>query len=268
MIQFQHQSAQIYFSQQDQDLISLPSSPFGGFLTDREIQKADLHACLDEMSAWSTTRGITALIIRMFPNEYHLRFASLIKEALLESGFKIMYKDIAQYIPIKLKGSMDLNTHKKRRVRNSATQGFQFRSLSPVTLDRCYDLFVQSRISKGYPITMSLDALRNMFALFPDQYLLFGLFDEERVIAASVAIKISDQILYCFYLGDDLEYRTHSPVTALVSAIYEYCKINNFLMLDLGISTDKGVVNEGLFNFKKSFGSQESPKLTFVKYFE
>ena len=115
---------------------------------------------------------------------------------------------------------------------------------------------------------MSLDALQKMFALFPNEYLLFGLFDAERVIAGSVAIKVSDQILYCFYLGDDLEYRTHSPVTALVSGIYDYCKINNFLMLDLGLFTDKGVLNQGLFNFKKSFGALASPKLTFDKHFE
>jgi len=268
VIRFQHLSAEIYFSQQDQRLISLPASPFGAFLTDREIQKVDLHGCLDEMGAWSKPRGITELMIRMFPNEYHPRFASIITETLLESGFQIMYEDRAQYIPIKAKGSMDLNSHKKRRVRNSDTRGFQFRQLSQEALDRCYDLFVQSRVSKSYPITMSLDALRSMFALFPDQYLLFGLFDAERVIAASVAIMVSDEILYCFYLGDDLEYRTYSPVTALVSGIYDYCKVNNFLMLDLGISTDKGVVNEGLYNFKKSFGALESPKVTFIKYFE
>ena len=268
MIRFQHQSAEIYFSHLEQSLISLHASPFGGFITDREISKDDLNVCLNQMNAWVTTSGVTAAVIRMFPDEYHPLFASLIRQVLLESGFEVLHTDIAQYIPIKVNGSMDLDTHKKRRMRNSETRGFQFRPIDPGWLDRCYDLFVQSRINKGYPITMSLDALRNMFALFPDEYLLFGLFEERRVIAASVAIKVSDQILYCFYLGDDLEYRSHSPVTALVSGIYDYCKLNNFLMLDLGLSTDKGIRNEGLFNFKKSFGALESHKLTFVKYFE
>ena len=268
IVRFQHQSAEIYFSLHEKKIVSLDASPFGGFLTDREIKKVDVHACLNEMYAWSTSREITAAVIRMFPHEYYPQFASLITEAVLESGFNILYEDIAQYVAIKVDGSMDLGTHKRRRLRNSGMLGFQFRTLAANALDSCYDLFVQSRTSKGYPITMSLDALREMFALFPDEYLLFGLFDEERVIAASVAIKVSDEILYCFYIGDDLEYRTQSPVTTLVSGIYEFCQGNNFSTLDLGLSTDKGIINQGLYNFKKSFGALESPKLTFIKYFE
>lgn len=268
MVRFQHESGEIYFSQHEKNLVSLHASPFGGFLTDRELKKGDLLVCLNEMCEWSATYGIASAVIRMFPDDYHPRFASLIRETLLEFGFKILCTDIAQYIPIEVQGSMDLNTHKRRRLRNSATLGFQFRSLAPVDLDRCYDLFVQSRNNKGYPVTMSLAALKNIFALFPDEYLLFGLFDGERLIAASITIQVSDKIMYCFYIGDDLEYRTHSPVTALVYGIYDYCKMNNFLTLDLGISTDKGILNEGLFNFKKSFGALESPKLTFTTNFE
>lgn len=112
---------------------------------------------------------------------------------------------------------------------------------------------------------MSLEGLQNMFTLFPDEYLLFGVFDEEKMIAASVSIKVCQRILYCFYIGDDLEYRSQSPVTVLVAGIYEYCRVNNFFVLDLGLSTEKGIVNKGLYTFKKSFGAVESPKLTFVK---
>ena len=39
----------------------------------------------------------------------------------------------------------------------------------------------------------------------------------------------------------------------------------HFKMLDLGISTDKGVLNKGLYAFKKTFGSFDSYKLTFLK---
>ena len=268
VVRFHHQSAEIYFSKQEQKLVSLNTSPFGGFLTDRAIKKEDLYACLDEIYGWSKTQKIVTVVIRMFPDAYYPQLASLVKDVLLESQFEILYEDIAQYIPVGAEQPMDLDTHKRRRLRASDTLGYQFRILSAEALERCYELFVQSRINKGYPITMSLDALLEMFALFPDEYLLFGLFNDENVIAASVAIKVSDQILYCFYIGDDLGYRAHSPVTTLVAGIYEYCRENNFSMLDLGLSTDKGIVNKGLYNFKKSFGALESPKMTFIKNFE
>jgi hypothetical protein len=265
VVRFENQSAEIYFSSQQQSLISLQASPFGAFVTDREISKGDLRACLSEIHEWSARNSISQVLIRLFPNEYHPEFAAMITEALLESSFKVLYTDVTQYIPVTGNDSMNLNAHKKRRLRNSDASGFQFRSLTSDFLDHAYALFVQSRDNKGYPVTMSLDALRNMFVLFPDEYLLFGVFDEAKMIAASVSIKVSEEILYCFYIGDDLEYRSHSPVTALVSGIYAYCKTNGFEMLDLGLSTDNGIVNNGLYAFKKSFGALESSKLIFTK---
>lgn len=268
VVRFEHQSAEIFFSQQQRSLTSLHASPFGGFLVDREIIQEDIRACLDKTFRWSADHNIEQLIIRSFPDHYHPKFAALISNTLQESSFKVLYTDISQYIPVTAQESISLDTHKKRRLRNSATHGFKFRSLDSKALDMSYDLFVQSRKNKGYPITMSLDALRKMFTLFPDEYLLFGVFDKEKMIAASVSIKVSTKILYCFYIGDDLGYRKHSPVTALVSGIYEYCRANDFEMLDLGLSTDKGIVNKGLYDFKKSFGTRESPKLTFLKAIE
>lgn len=265
VVLFEERSAEIYFSHNHDSLISLDASPFGSFVTDRGIKKDDLLSCLKKIEQWSGAHNITTVLIRSFPNAYQPRLSALIKETLLEFSFKVLYEDIAQVIDVTPGGRLALNTDKKRRLRNSDARGFQFRSLPPAFLEEGYSLIVQSRKNKGYPVTMSFEGVKNMFALFPDEYLLFGVFDKERMIAASVSVKISKDILYCFYLGDDLAYRTHSPVTILVTGIYEYCKANDFSTLDLGLSTDKGIMNKGLYTFKKTFGTVDSPKLTFIK---
>jgi hypothetical protein len=112
---------------------------------------------------------------------------------------------------------------------------------------------------------MSLDNLSKMFVEFPEEYMLFGVFHDERLVATAVCIEVNSDILYCFYLGDTLSYRSYSPVTFLVQGIYDFCQSRQFKMIDLGISTDKGIMNNGLYNFKKSFGSMDSVKLTFFK---
>jgi len=114
---------------------------------------------------------------------------------------------------------------------------------------------------------MTFKDLEAMFKLFPGNYLLFGVFDKNKLIATSVCIKVNDKILYCFYIGDALAFRPHSPITSLINGIYEYCQTNDFKMLDLGISTDKGILNKGLYAFKQTFGSFDSYKLTFLKQF-
>ena len=49
----------------------------------------------------------------------------------------------------------------------------------------------------------------------------------------------------------------------LVGKIYEYCQQNGIAVLDLGISSENGILNEGLFNFKKNLGSETSNKSTY-----
>lgn len=263
-IAFEGHSAQIYFSRLGDALLSLDSAPFGSFILDDSATVHDVISLVEKIVSWSTNNGITTLLIRSFPEAYHPEHNRLIKTSLLESGFTIKYEDITQVIPI-LSGPMPLNTHKKRRLRKAASSEFSFRELPLDFLDDGYLLIVRSREIKGYPVTMSLKELKEMFALFPKKYLLFGVFDKHKLISVSVSIKVNTEILYCFYIGDDLAYRSHSPVTYLINGIYEYCRSNHFKLLDLGISTDKGILNKGLYTFKKTFGSVDSLKLTFVK---
>lgn len=264
MFHFEDRSAQIYFSRGGESLVSLDNAPFGGFVLDQELKKSDLLSCLEKILSWSAASGITMLMIRSFPDAYHPQVSKLIKKTLLESSFNIVYRDIAQVIYV-IRGDPDLDIDKKRRLRTAETMGFQFRSLPPELLEKSYSLIAQSRINKGYPVTMSLDQLRDIFELFPNDYMLFGVFDKDRLIAASVCIRVNHEILYCFYIGDDLDYRSYSPVTTLVNGIYNFCKVNQFRILDLGLSTDKGNLNEGLYNFKKTFGAVDSYKFTFTK---
>jgi hypothetical protein len=53
----------------------------------------------------------------------------------------------------------------------------------------------------------------------------------------------------------------------LIEGLYEFCQKENFTLLDLGISTDKGLANEGLIRFKKNLGAKSALKLSFLKTF-
>lgn len=264
IVLFENHPVKIYFSRIGNSLISLDKSPFGSFIVDQHIVPNDLSSLLGKVMVWSKSEGITNLMIRAFPEVYQPVHSGIIKTALLGSGFIETYSDITQVVPLSDE-SMNLNTHKKRRLRKAEALGFSFRELTLDFLEESYSLIVESRINKRYPVTMSLQELKNMFALFPTAYILFGVFDKNKLISASVSIKVSEEILYCFYIGDDLTYRTYSPVTFLINGIYHYAKGNHFKILDLGLSTDKGILNRGLYAFKKTFGTIDSVKLTFTK---
>ena len=110
---------------------------------------------------------------------------------------------------------------------------------------------------------MTYDDLYKTISLLADKYLLFGVFDDKKLIAASVSIRISKSILYNFYHADDFSYRSTSPMVMLIKEIYQYCQQNDIRLLDLGISTETGKINEGLFKFKKALGCSTSEKNTY-----
>ena len=218
---------------------------------------------MQKIQDWSQTNNIRTLTIRCFPEVYDKGQSVIIHRALVGSGFAIKYEDITQVVLAAEK--MDLNIHKKRRIRKCLALGFTFRQVGVDLLSESYSLIVESRNQKAYPITMTMKELERMFILFPEDYLIFGIFDKSEMIATSVCVKINSKILYSFYIGDNVAYRSLSPVTLLISGIHDFCQLHRYDLLDLGISTDKGVLNKGLYAFKKSFGSFDSRKLTFEK---
>jgi hypothetical protein len=265
IITFEESGSKIYFSRLGNSLISLDKSPFGSFVLTSRNTKSDLYSLLEKVVAWSTANGIASLIVRSFPDVYQPVHSTLIKNALSESGFSVKCEDITQVIHVSETSPINLNIHKKRRLRQAESKAFVFRQIRMDCLDEAYARIVESRESKGYPVTMTLKDLKAMFNVFPDDYLLFGVFDQNILIATAVCIKINNEIMYCFYLGDALAYRRDSPITLLINGVFEYCKRHLFKILDLGLSTDKGILNTGLYEFKKSFGSVDSQKLTFLK---
>ncbi len=100
---------------------------------------------------------------------------------------------------------------------------------------------------------MTFEKLKEMFEVLPQHYFLFGVYDKDTLIAAAVSIRVTDSILYNFYHGDRMAYRSYSPIVMLLDGIYKFCQVKSFSYLDLGTSSVEGEPNEGLFNFKISF---------------
>lgn len=258
----------IYFTEKDQELVSLSKSPFGGivFLNSEQNNTFEIGSLFEQIEMYVVNNGIGSVQVTCCPLIYQAVNGELIVREFLKAGYSILYKDIAQVLVVS-DNPLKLSTLRKRSVHKSIESGFVFHALTLNHLPQAYELFVESRKRKGYPVTMTLDELTRMFVLFPQQYKLMGVFDDGKLIAACVVIWVSTTILYYFYVGDDYEYRKYSPVTYLIKNVYAYAQKQGATLFDLGISTDAGVLNAGLYDFKKSFRAIDSAKYTFVKNF-
>ncbi len=262
MVTFTIDDCHIHFSVVENKLISLPRSPFGSFVLPNVFEKQQIIALIDQAILFGKSNGVDALEVKCYPEIYSIEKSKWIHEALTERGFLIKYTEVTQFLT--LKNTLDLDRSRKTRLAQCQAEDYRFEKLTQERLAESYDLFLQSRVRKNYPITMQLSDLQAEFDRFSDRYELYGVLNKENeLIAACVTVAVNNDILYYFFAGDSLAYRKFSPSTLLIYYLCQEAEQKQFKMIDLGISTDKGILNKGLYDFKKSFGSIDSNKLIF-----
>jgi GNAT acetyltransferase-like protein len=207
-------------------------------------------------------KGITELVIRHWPAAY---MEHNWHKTFLKAGFRNAITEINQHLVVSLEGfTSNLRYNERKKLKQAEKRAFSFKILPVGNLAMVYELVKETRVRKGYPVSMSLHELQRFFETMPENYLLFGLFDGSKLIAASVSIRVADKILYNFYHADDLAYRPVSPLVMLVGKIYQYCQEAGIEILDLGVSSDKGEINTGLFDFKRNLGCLPTDKNTYI----
>ena len=265
VISISHQQLTINFTQRGRELFSLERSSFGGPVINEHAELTDLVNLLKKTTEWSLANNISSIQVRCFPEAYDQTQSDLINKAFSISGYEVLYTDVDQMLFVNQEKGMDLSTSPRLHVKKCRELGFQFGPLENAALGKAYDLIADSRLRKNYTMSMDLPDLAETFSKFPDNYFLFGVSYKEKIIAAAVVIKVSPPIWYCFYWGDDLDYRAHSPITFLIYELYNLAKERGVTWLDLGTSSDKGIINPGVFSFKKSLGCQVTARHTFIK---
>jgi lipid II:glycine glycyltransferase (peptidoglycan interpeptide bridge formation enzyme) len=82
------------------------------------------------------------------------------------------------------------------------------------------------------------------------------------VIATSLLVKIMPDYWYVLYWGESIEFRNLSPVASIFYFLIEQAKSHKVVILDLGISSVDGTLDEGLARFKTNLGAVTSEKLS------
>ena len=190
-----------------------------------------------------------------------------LENCLFKLGFEISVTEQNYEIPITPKSFYEIitSTRAKQLLKKSIKKGFTFQEITDPNFSEIHAFITRSRERKNRPMTMNLLQFENHFKIFPDNFKIFSVMDSEQIIAVGVTIKINDDIVYTFYLADDERYLKDSPTIFLLSGIYDYFQARNHTILDLGIATNQGILNEGLAYFKGSLGGILSLKKTYSK---
>ncbi len=251
----------IWFYQQGQQAISGYGATFGGIDVSANTV-GYLPDFLNVVIGRLAKQGVKELIIKNYPQYWP--GTSQIHQVILARGFKVQSTEVNQHIAVSDKPfTMIAAKNELKKINQCYRQGFVFELATLEELPEIYALVVDTRRRKNYKVSMSFEELKRSITLCPAHYKLFVVKHRNRIIAASVSVVVHTRVLYNFYHADDAAYRNYSPVAFLVAHIYDYAQSNGFSILDLGVSSINGVLNNGLARFKKNLGAINTDKLTY-----
>lgn len=241
---------------------------FGGFSADPEVDIFDLQSFYDAAEAELRQAGVTSLVLTQTPSVHDPSLFAEVFNLLQRRGFvmenhELNYHLVIDDTPFTQKISYGNHYKFKKSVRDGLRATF----LTPDLHQAAYDIIADNQTRKGYPVTMTFEALELMHSTFPNQTQYWGVYEGEDLVGASVCFQITAKALYLFYWGFKSGMERYSPNVLLTNTLYETCREKGVELLDIGISTLHGEPNEGLICFKRRLGLRESLKLTWRKEF-
>jgi hypothetical protein len=126
-----------------------------------------------------------------------------------------------------------------------------------------YKLICENRAKFGRPVYMTLDDILSTGLIWPAEF--FKVESAERqIVASAIFYRSHDDICYAVFWGDNDEGRPLRAMDFLLLNLFAYYKEAGFRYIDLGISTENGIPNEGLLRFKESHEAFSSLRYRFM----
>lgn len=212
-------------------------------------------------------KGAKKIILSTAPFQHSPDHSATLFNTLINDGYIVSSHDLNYGVSVDDEEFIDkIKYNNKKRLKKCIRENFKFEICSDrVSYEEAYNIISENRQSKGYPVTMTFEQIMKMKEIFPQNVYFFKITTNGKGAAASICIRLSENVLYVFYWGDRPGFEQYSPVVLLANGIYNLAKEIGVKMLDAGTSTLAGQPNMGLVKFKENLGMNASLKLTYSK---
>ncbi|MBX2946379.1 MAG: GNAT family N-acetyltransferase [Cyclobacteriaceae bacterium] len=210
--------------------------------------------------------GIKQVVYTNPPIAYQSNQLQLLYVLLSNAGYQVQTAEAGAVISVSdelLDTKMD--DWEVRKLKQAREAEFVFTSATVNPVDEIFQFILNARKEKGYTLSMTQVMLERTVEAFPSQFVFFEVMKGYERAAASIAIRVMDDILYNFYSAHHSRYDAWSPVVMLIDGMYGWCQHQRIRLLDLGTSALDNQPNFSLLDFKLRLGAHPTAKLTFTK---
>jgi hypothetical protein len=256
---------------QGNELHSPFSAPFGGFsFLNDDITIAQLESGVDALILFAAEEGYESIHYTMPPLFYNETFISKLTNVLHRKKFSITVVDLNyQFNLQKLDQAYEMNIwyNARKNLKISLRQDFDFiKCESTDSKLEAYEVIKENRRRKGFPLKMTYDQVIQTTEIIKADFFLLK--KEANKVAAAQVFHVAPGIVQVIYWGDIPDFASFKPMNFLAYSIFKYYKEQGFNYVDIGPSTENGIPNYGLCEFKESIGCDITAKFSFIKSIE
>lgn len=251
---------------EQKEMFQIPfSATYGGFSFNSQIAlQCYVEACA-VLKEYIDRIG-KPLYIKMAPSIYDVTDNTKTLIAFLRAGANIISIDYNQHFELKYFSDYQsmLDSKTRNKLRNALTHNLLFSKLDTSNYShivRTYEVIRINHVERGNPLRMSLQNVINTIQVIPsDMFIVSDSVGHD--ISAAIVFHTTKDIYQVVYWGDIPSFSNLKSMNFLSYKVFEYYYKIGVQILDIGISTENGVPNFGLCEFKENIGCIATPKYT------
>lgn len=202
------------------------------------------------------------------PEFYASKLVTAFMSALLRNGYTIQCLDLNYFFDLrKINGNnyQDMIYHNERRNLRIATEnGLElFHCTDEEGKKVAYDIIAINRNERGYPLRMTWEQVDATIKIVPHDFFLVQ--KAGVVVASAIVFHVTKDIGQVIYWGNVGEYSSIRPMNFLAQELVKFYSDKGFQYLDIGPSSENGLPNYGLCNFKERIGCELTAKFILSK---
>lgn len=256
----------LILGERDGRLLSPFSAPFGGFEQHGKQNIQLMEEAVGLLKNYAADRHL-GVEVALPPLLYDETRISKWVSVFTRGGFRSVI-DLNYYFNVRRFAEYKtlIDRSARKNLNRSLKENFHLVRLDSVDkkdVARAYEVIRHNREEHGYPLRMTFEQVwQTVTNVVKADF--FVLEHEGRDVAAAQIFHVADGIAQVIYWGDKRQYSSLRPMNYLAYALFEHYYKQGLKVLDIGPSTEDGIPNYGLCEFKENIGCEVTLKYKFV----
>jgi hypothetical protein len=249
----------------NQMMLSPFSAPFGGFhFKNENVYVSVIDKFINSVKKYIATHSYKGIELVLPPDIYNMSFNAKVVNSLIRQGFGQVVPEITNWIDLSQFTGSFKQKNSREYYRQALRNGLDFCPAEDIQEKlMIYTLIAKNRARMGRPIYMTFDDILETGKLWKTDF--FKVSDPNgSIIASAIFYRFLPEIGYAVFWGDSEQGRPLRAMDFLVHNLWNFYKDLGYRFLDMGISTESGLPNEGLLRFKESHDIVSSLRYRFI----